>query len=129
MSKRITTSRKKAQKATGTRHLMIDDKGNYSIVVGPADFAVSAKADIKGLKAGQHGYLILAEVMYKKGQSTVVSREIATVKVTGNTTQTVTGSWGLFKDYKGKSPRLRLIFKTSAKNATASNIYITGLRD
>ncbi|MCD1287159.1 MULTISPECIES: hypothetical protein [unclassified Brevibacterium] len=129
MSKRITTSRRKAQKATGTRHLQIDDKGNYSILVGPADFIVSAKADIKGLKAGEHGYLILAEVMYKKGQPTKISREIATVKVTANTTETVTGSYGLFKDYKGKSPRLRLIFKTSAKKATASNIVVSGLRD
>lgn len=129
MSKRISSSRRKAQKATGTRHLMIDEKGNYSILAGPATFIVSAKADIGGLKAGEYGYLMLAEVMYKKGKATTVSREIATVKVTGNTTTTVTGSYGLFEDYQGKSPRLRLIFKTSSKTATASNIVISGTRD
>lgn len=129
MTKRINHHRKKTQKATGTRHLMVNDKGDYSILAGPADFTISAKADIKGLKAGEHGFLILAEVMYKKGQPTVISREIATVKVTSNTVWSVAGAWAIPKTHKGKSPRLRLVFKTSAKKATASNIYISGLRD
>ncbi|MGO3895343.1 peptidoglycan recognition protein family protein [Brevibacterium aurantiacum] len=129
MTKRINAYRKKAQKATGTRHLMIDDKGNYTIATGPAEAVVSAKADISGLKKGEHGFLILAEVMYKKGQPTVISREIATVKVTANTVWSVAGAWALPKDHKGKSPRLRLIFKTSSKTATAHNVYISGVRD
>lgn len=129
MTKRINTRRSKAQKATGTRHLMINDKGDYTIVAGPSEFTVSAKADIRGLKAGEHGFLILAEVMYQKGKPTTISREIATVKVTSNTVWSVAGAWSMPKTYKGKSPRLRLIFKTSAKNATASNIVVSGLRD
>lgn len=129
MTKRINAYRTGKQKATGTRHLMIDDKGNYTIVAGPADFVVSAKADIGGLKKGEHGFLILAEVMYKKGQPTVISREIATVKVTANTVWSVAGAWTLPKNHKGKSPRLRLLFKTSSKTATARNVYISGVRD
>lgn len=129
MTKRINAYRKKAQKATGTRHLMINDKGDYTIATGPAEAVISAKTDIGGLKAGQHGFLILAEVMYKKGQPTVISREIATVKVTSNTVWSVAGAWALPKDHKGKSPRLRLIFKTSSKTATAHNVYISGVRD
>ncbi|MCI4013027.1 N-acetylmuramoyl-L-alanine amidase [Brevibacterium sp. ZH18] len=129
MTKRINAYLTGKQKATGTRHLMIDDKGNYTIVAGPAEFVVSAKADIGGLKKGEHGFLILAEVMYKKGHPTVISREIATVKVTANTVWSVAGAWTLPKDHKGKSPRLRLIFKTSSKTATAHNVYISGVRD
>lgn len=129
MTKRINAYRTGKQKATGTRHLMIDDKGNYTIVAGPAEFVVSAKADIGGLKKGEHGFLILAEVMYKKGQPTVISREIATVKVTANTVWSVAGAWTLPKNHKGKSPRLRLLFKTSSKTATAHNVYISGIRD
>lgn len=129
MTKRINAQRRTTQKATGTRHLMVDDKGNYTIVDGPAAFTVAAKADINGLKPGEHGYLILAEVMYKKGQPTVISREIAAVKVTSNTTETVSGAFTLPKEYKGKSPRLRLVFKTASKTATASNIVVSGIRD
>lgn len=129
MTKRINHYRNKAQKATGTRHLMINDKGDYTIVAGPAEAVISAKVDIGGLKAGQHGFLILAEVMYKKGQPTVISREIATVKVTSNTVWSVAGAWTLPKTHNGKSPRLRLIFKTSSKTATAHNVYISGVRD
>lgn len=128
MTKRVSHSLRKKQKATGTRHLKVNSK-EYSILTGPAEFVVSAKADIKGLKKSEYGWLILAEVMYKKGSPTVISRELATQKITSNTTATVTGAFNIYKTYKGKSPRLRLIFKTSSKTATAENVIVSGLRD
>lgn len=129
MTKRINAQRRSKQKATGTRHLAIDDKNNYTIVSGPATFDVTAKVDINDLKPGEHGWLILAEVMYRKGKPTVISRELDAVKVTGNTVASVHGAFTLFKDYKGASPRLRVIFKTASKTATASNVVVSGIRD
>lgn len=132
MTKRVSHVRTKAQPVKGdwtARHLPVDDKGNYSILAGPAVFDIGAKVDINGLGPGEYAYVILAEVMYKKGQPTVISREFAAEKVTANGVISLAAAFTLYKTYKGKSPRLRIAVKTRAKKVTASNLVISGIRD
>ncbi|VEW13580.1 N-acetyl-anhydromuranmyl-L-alanine amidase [Brevibacterium casei] len=134
MTKRIAsthTAKQVAAKGT-TKHLQIG-KDQFTIASGPAWVSASVKVDIENLPVGETCYLVIGEAFYAKGKPTTLGRELATMEVIGTpgtTTATVTAPpWQLFKDWKGKNPRLRAFIKSAPRDLTISNVSVQGARD
>lgn len=132
MTDRIDQTYTKRQGVKGdwsARHLRTEDKtGHYTIADGPCDFGATIKFDVVDLKPGETAYVFLAECMYKKGKPTTVSRELAIVTARENGPYSMTGLWNLYDQYKGQSPRARLVVKTRAKNMGVENVVVSGLK-
>lgn len=134
MTKRIAYEHKPRQTAAKgtTKHLQIG-KDQYTIASGPAWVSASVKVDIENLPVGETCYLVIGEAFYAKGKPTTLGRELATMEVIGTpgtTTATVTAPpWQLFKDWKGKNPRLRAFIKSAPRDLTISNVSVQGARD
>lgn len=111
------------------RHIPVSKDGKaYTIVSGPANFAVTVKVDVNGLKRGETAYVVVFEHLYKAGNS-VQGREYGVKKVTENGVVTVPASCQLFKDWEGRNPRLRVGVKTKAQGVYTTNLLVSGIRD